>query len=57
MSYIIIIKNPRTKKHLVIREDEESDYVMEYETEDEALDATRKMPICNAWSYDIIEIE
>jgi hypothetical protein len=55
MSYIIVTRNPRVKK-LVIVTDGDDNVPAEFATEREALDAAGNTTICKAWGYDIIEI-
>jgi hypothetical protein len=56
MNYIIVTRNPTTKK-LAIITDGESDVPAEFEDEREAMDAADETPICKAWGYEILEVD
>ena len=55
MSYIIVSRNPRAKK-LVIVTDGDDNVPAEFKTEGEAIEAAHNTTICKAWGYDVIEI-
>ena len=55
MSYILVSRNPRTKK-LVIITDGEDNIPFEFERREDAVTAADCTMICKAWSYEIVEI-
>lgn len=55
MSYIIVIRNPRTKKLLAI--EDADDNVEEFSTEMEAKRVADGAQICQAWGYEIVEVK
>lgn len=55
MSYIIVTRNPRVKK-LVIVTDGDDNVPAEFKTEREAAEAASNTTICKAWGYDILEV-
>ena len=56
MSFIVMTRNPRTEKLIVMFEDEDGT-VAEFDTEEEAMRAGNAMPVFEAWGIDIIEID
>lgn len=56
MSYVIATRNPTTGKLVLIQEDH-LDNVAEFKTVDDATEAARRVAICRAWAYVILEIE
>ena len=54
MSYIILIRNPRTKKLLAI--EDRDDNVDEFATEADAEKIAQGAEICQAWGYEILEV-
>ncbi len=55
MSYIIVSRNPRNKKLVIITgEDEET--VAEFATESEACAVAMAVPVCEAWGYQAVEV-
>jgi hypothetical protein len=57
MSFIILVRNPRTKTLCPIVEECESSVMVECSTEDEAEKVARLIPICQAWGHIILEVE
>jgi hypothetical protein len=55
MSFILVTRNPRNKK-LVIVTDGDDNVPAEFKSEIEASDAASETTICKAWGYDVIEI-
>lgn len=55
MSYIIVTRNPRSGKVIVI--DDGTENVAEYATEDEADAAKTNIPVCRAWGCQTIEVD
>lgn len=57
-SYIIVTRNPGTKKLMVIEEadGEDKSCVSEFETEDEAYEHASTIPICRAWGAEILPV-
>ena len=55
MGYILVTRNPRTQKLIVITgEDDET--AAEFETESDANAVALAVPVCTAWGYQAIEI-
>lgn len=55
MGFIIVTRNPRNKK-LVIVTGEDDETVAEFETEGEARAVAMAVPVCEAWGYEAVEI-
>ena len=55
MSYILVSRNPRTHKLIVITGDDD-DTVAEFATESDAAAVAMAVPICEAWGYEAIEV-
>jgi Mg-chelatase subunit ChlD len=55
MSYILLTRNPRNSK-LVVITDGEDNVPIEFDTHEEAVDATRDVPVCQAWGFMIAEV-
>ena len=55
ISYIIATRNPTNKK-LIIIENDDGD-VVEFSTEDEAFEASKKTTVCKAWGAEILPLE
>lgn len=55
MSFILTTRNPRSKKLVVIVENDEGDPA-EFKTMAEAIAAAGDTTLCKAWGYDIVEI-
>jgi hypothetical protein len=53
-NYIIATRNPRTKRLVLVVDDDEN--VAEFESEQEAIDAADNTTICKAWGYELIEV-
>lgn len=56
MSYILLARNPRTNK-LVIVTDGEDNVPVEFQDREEAIDAAANTMITKAWGYEIAEID
>lgn len=56
MTYILVSRNPRTGK-LVIVTDGEDNVPAEFQDFEDAVDAAGDTTICKAWGYDVVEIE
>ena len=61
MSYVIIGRNPRSKRLFAV-EKEDADrldvqQIAEFEVEAEAEKTAQHIPIFRAWPYEIVEIE
>lgn len=55
MTYILIVRNPRSKKLVpVLAEDNET--IAEFETEGDAAAVAMAVPICEAWGYQTLEV-
>lgn len=55
MGWIIVTRNPRTRKLIVVTEDD-CETVAEFATEAAASDAAIGVPVCRAWNYEAIEV-
>ena len=55
MGYIIVTRNPRSKK-LVIITGEDAETVAEFETESDANAVAMTVPICEAWGHQTVEV-
>ena len=57
MSYIIIVRNPRTKSLMAVTSgDDDGRIIAEFETETDAIAAADNTMICKAWPYHFIEV-
>lgn len=56
MSYIIVTRNPSNKHLIAVVVGDESDKLAEYKTASEAMETADNMAICQAWGYEIIEV-
>jgi hypothetical protein len=55
VSYILIVRNPRSKKLVpVLAEDNET--IAEFATESDAAAVAMAVPICEAWGYQTVEV-
>mgnify|MGYP001603282113 CR=1 FL=1 len=55
-TYIIVCRNPASKRLMVISDDDENSPA-EFETEDEAYEATKNITICRAWGAEIVPVD
>jgi len=55
MGWIIVTRNPRSQKLVVIHNDNYDD-VLEFGTESEANAVAMTIPVCEAWGFEAIEI-
>jgi hypothetical protein len=55
MNYILITRNPRGKGILTITTDDGD--VAQFETEEEAEACADQQPLCQAWGYQVVELE
>jgi len=56
MSYILLTRNPRTKKLIAVL-DQDNETIAEFETESDANAVAMAVPICEAWGYQTAEIQ
>jgi hypothetical protein len=56
VSFIILTRNPGTRKLLIISLEPGSDAPSEYETEDEAFTQAAHIAVCDAWGFEIVEL-
>jgi hypothetical protein len=56
MSYIIVCRNPTSRKLLIISNDDSNDPA-EFETVEEAYEAANGMAVCRAWGVEIVLID
>ncbi len=55
MPYILVTRNPRTKKLIpILGEDNET--IAEFETEGDANAVAMAVPVCEAWGYEALEV-
>lgn len=59
MEYIIVARNPSNRKLIAILDfpGTHRECVAEYSSEDAAYEAAKEIPICRAWSYEIVEVD
>lgn len=55
MNYILITRNPSRKGILTIMTDDEE--IAQFETEEEAEACAVQQPLCQAWGYQVVELE
>lgn len=55
MGYIVLTRNPSTKKLIVIMNDDHEE-IAEFPTENEAIDAVVRSKLCSAWDYEVVEV-
>ncbi len=55
MGWIVVARNPGTKRLIVMKSDEHQ--VAEFETDQEARDAADAIHVFRAWDYQIVEID
>lgn len=56
MSFIILTRNPKTRRLLIITDESGSDAPKEFETEDAAIDTAITIKACAAWGFKIAEV-
>lgn len=56
MGFIIVSRNPRTQRLIVVTDDNDEDPA-EFATESEALAVSQAVPICVAWGYQVVEVD
>lgn len=59
MTYIIVARNPRSKRLVVIADGDiggDDPPPMEYETYEQAIEGADKISVCRAWGFDAIEV-
>jgi hypothetical protein len=56
MSYIIIVRNPRTKSLIAVTSDDDGEIIAEFATETDAIAAAGNTMICKAWPYHFVEV-
>jgi hypothetical protein len=57
MSFVIACRNPSTQRLTFITEAGTDDQVAEFETETAADRAARALKLCQAWGFQVVEIE
>ncbi len=55
ISYIIVCRNPRSKKLVVVHDGEE--HPAEFDSEDAAYAAAANTTICRAWGAEIVPVD
>lgn len=56
MSFIIVTRNPRNHKLVIISDAAREDDPAEFETENEATSAALSIPVCEAWGFNVVDI-
>jgi hypothetical protein len=56
MSYIIIVRNPRTKSLIAVTSGDDDEIIAEFATETDAIAAADNTMICKAWPYHFVEV-
>lgn len=58
MSYIVVTRNPHTKRLVVITETDhrDNDLISEFPDDDAARAMAEKQVVCRAWGYDVLEV-
>ena len=57
MNFMIVTRNPNGKGLLTIMTGEDCEEIAQYETEGEAIEAAENQILCEAWGYQIVELE
>lgn len=61
MGYIIIGRNPNSKRLIVVEKEDAArpdvQEIAEYDTEGEAEKVAQRMPIFKVWPYQVVEVE
>lgn len=57
MGFIIVARNPRNRKLIVVTEGAEHDAVTELSTEGEAHKVAKYVVVCKAWGYQVLEVD
>jgi hypothetical protein len=55
VSYIIVMRNPSNRHLLLVQDDNEK--ILEFGTENEALETAKKVSACRAWGCEIVPID
>jgi hypothetical protein len=54
VSYIVIMRNPTSRELMTLKD--ESDRIVEFDEEDDALEAAKENPACRAWGAEILPL-
>jgi len=59
VSYIIVCRNPATKKLVMVTDNSDDDPTQpaEFETEEKAYDAAQAIACCRAWGAEIVPVD
>lgn len=60
MGFVIVTRNPNGRKLIAVVENTENECestMAEFPTEDEAIRAARNVICCQAWGYQIVEVD
>lgn len=57
MTYIIVYRNPHSKKLHIIVEDEDDALMAEFDSEDEAVVQAERMSVCRTYGYQVVPIQ
>lgn len=57
MSYILVTRNPRSKRLVIITDDPGTDIPTEFKTHVEAEACAAGQKICTAWGYEVLEVK
>lgn len=58
MSFIVVTRNPHSKRLVIIRagDDDDDNLPAEYKSHLDAEEMARDQVLCRAWGYEIVEI-
>jgi len=55
VTYIVVSRNPNSKRLVIISDDD--DTILEFNSEDEAYAAAKKVACCRAWGAECVPID
>lgn len=55
-SYILLVRNPQTKKLIPITTDD-GETIAEFDSEHSAFDAADNTTVCKVWGYEVVEVD
>lgn len=56
MTYIIVVRNPRTKRLRAILKEADGGVIAEFDTLELAREVARTHPLCRRWGFGVVEI-
>lgn len=57
MGFVILTRNPTSRKLIAIIDSDDEYAVAEFKTESDAIKAAHNTTVCKAWGYKILEVE